>query len=53
VKKDKVRVPRGRKSEKSDALRKQTGTGPPQPAGDALTCNEAQAEDILSEGEST
>ncbi len=37
----------------SDAVRKQTAPRPPQRPGDTLTCNEAQIEELLSEGEST
>ena len=53
MKKDKAKFPKGHNDEKFDALHEESGARPPQPAGDGLTCNEAQVEDLLSEGEST
>ena len=41
------------KGERLGGVRKQAGARPPQTTGDGLTCNEAQVEDLLSEGEST
>jgi hypothetical protein len=53
VKKHKIKPAEGGKDRPSVALRKQAGPRPPQRPGDTLTCNEAQVEDLLSEGEST
>jgi hypothetical protein len=53
VKKDKTELSNGHTDQKPDALRKRGSARAPQRAGDGLTCNEAQVEALLSEGEST
>lgn len=53
VKKDTAKFPKGHNDEKFNKGRKQSSARVSQPAGDGLTCNEAQVEDLLSEGEST
>jgi hypothetical protein len=53
MKKDKTKLPRRRSDGKPAPSRKPGDAHPPQPAGDGLTCNEAQVEDLLAEGEST
>jgi hypothetical protein len=53
VKKNRAKPAKRRDDERSDALRKQDSACARQPVGDSLTCNEAQVEDLLSEGEST
>jgi len=53
MKKNKTKPAEGHKDRPSDALRKQAVPRAPQRPGDTLTCNEAQVEDLLSEGEST
>lgn len=54
MKKNTTKPAEGRRQDQpSDALLKRTGPRPPQRPGDTLTCNEAQVEDLLSEGEST
>ena len=53
VKKDDAKSSKAPNDQKSDKLHKRGGARPPQPAGDGLTCNEAQVEALLSEGEST
>lgn len=53
VKKDNAKFPKGHNDKKSDALRKRGSARAPQRDGDGLTCNEAQVEALLSEGEST
>jgi len=53
MKKNKIKPAEGQKDRPSDAVRKWTAPRPPQRPGDTLTCNEAQVEDLLSEGEST
>jgi hypothetical protein len=52
VKKDNTKSPTGRNDQKSDTFRKQTARAP-QPASVRLTCNEAQLDALMSEGEST
>ena len=52
VKKDNTKSPTGRNDKKSDTFRKQTARAP-QPASVRLTCNEAQLDALMSEGEST
>jgi hypothetical protein len=52
VKKDNTKSPTGRNDQKSDTIRKQTARAP-QPASVRLTCNEAQLDALMSEGEST
>jgi len=53
VKKDKTKFSNGHNDQKSDKLRKRGSARAPQRTGDGLTCNEAQVEALLSEGEST
>jgi hypothetical protein len=53
MKKDAARVPREHRKAKSGGSGKPAEAGAPPPAGDGLTCNEAQVEELLSEGEST
>jgi len=53
VKKDNAESSKGHNDQKSDALRKRGSARTPQRAADGLTCNEAQVEALLSEGEST
>lgn len=53
MKKENVKSPKGPSDQKSDELRKRGNARASQRAGDGLTCNEAQVEDLLSEGEST
>ncbi len=53
VKKNKIKPITEHNDRQSDAVRKQGVARLPQPAGDGLTCNETQVEDILAEGEST
>jgi hypothetical protein len=53
VKKDNAELSKEHNDRKSDALRKRGSARAPQRAGDGLTCNEAQVEALLSEGEST
>ncbi len=53
MKKSKTKPAKGHTDRPSDPLRKWTAPRPPQRSGDTLTCNEAQVEDLLSEGEST
>ncbi len=53
VKQDKTKFSKGHNDKKSDKSRKRGSARAPQRAGDGLTCNEAQVEALLSEGEST
>jgi hypothetical protein len=53
VKKSKAGLPKGHTDEKVDEERKPNRAHTPQRGGDGLTCNEAEMEGILSEGEST
>ena len=53
VKKNKAKPVERQIDGRSDAVRKQANARPPRPADDGLTCNEAQIEDLLAEGEST
>ena len=53
VKKVKIKLSNGHNNQKSDAVRKRGSASGPQRTGDGLTCNEAQVEALLSEGEST
>ncbi len=53
MKKSKTKPAEGRNEQPSDNPRRRAGAREPQPAGDGLTCNEAQVEALLSEGEST
>ncbi len=53
MKKNQIKPAEGHKGRPSDAVRKRTDPRPPQRPGDTLTCNEAQIEELLSEGEST
>ena len=52
VEKDNTNSPTGRNDQKSDTLRKQAAR-PPQPTSIRPTCNEAQLDALMSEGEST
>jgi hypothetical protein len=52
VKKDNTKSPTGRNDQKSDTFRKQASRAP-QPTSVRLTCNEAQLDALMSEGEST
>lgn len=53
MKKDKIKFSNEHNDRKSDPVRKRGSARAPQRAGDGLTCNEAQVEALLSEGEST
>ena len=53
VKKDNAKSSQGHNDQKSDKLRKRGSARAQQRDGDGLTCNEAQVEALLSEGEST
>ena len=53
VKKDNAKPPKKGNDQKADHLRKRDSARAPQRVGDSLTCNEAQVEALLSEGEST
>jgi hypothetical protein len=53
MKNDNAKFPKGHNDQKSEAVRKRGSARAPQRAGDGLTCNEAQVEALLSEGEST
>ena len=53
MKKDNAKFPKGHTDQISDVLRKRGSARTPQRDGDGLTCNEAQVEALLSEGEST
>lgn len=53
VKKDKTELSNGHTDKKSDTVRKRGSARAPQRVSDGLTCNEAQVEALLSEGEST
>jgi hypothetical protein len=52
VKKDNPKSPTGRNDQKSDTFRKQAARAP-QPTSVRLTCNEAQLDALMSDGEST
>jgi len=52
VEKDNTNSLTGRNDQKSDSLRKQAARTP-QPTSVRLTCNEAQLDALMSEGEST
>lgn len=52
MKKNKADFPKGHINRQSDKLRKRASARTPQPASEGLTCNEAQVEALLSEGES-
>lgn len=52
MKKDTVETSKKHSDQKSDKLPTRGSARTPR-AGDGLTCNEAQVEDLLSEGEST
>jgi hypothetical protein len=53
MKKDTVETSKGHSDRKTDAARKRGSARAPQRASEGLTCNEAQVEALLSEGEST
>ncbi len=53
MKKDKIKFSNGHNDQKPDTSRKRGSARAPQRTGDGLTCNEAQVEALLSEGEST
>jgi hypothetical protein len=53
VKKNKAKTGERQVDPRSDTERKQAVAPPVRPGEDGLTCNEAQIEDILSDGEST
>jgi hypothetical protein len=53
MKKNHAEFSKERSDQKSDTSRKRGSARAPQPAGDGLTCSEAQVEALLSEGEST
>ena len=53
VKKDNAKPPKRHNDQKADTVQKRGGAGVAQRTGDSLTCNEAQVEALLSEGEST
>lgn len=53
MKKHKARPAERQVDPQSDAERKQAVAPPVRPGEDGLTCNEAQIEDILADGEST
>ncbi len=53
MKKDKIKFSNGHNDQKPDTVRKRGSASAPQCTGDGLTCNEAQVEALLSEGEST
>ena len=53
MKSDNAKSPKEHSDQKSDAARRRGSVRAPQRASDGLTCNEAQVEDLLSEGEST
>jgi hypothetical protein len=52
VKNDNTKSPTGRNDQKSDTFRKQAARAP-QPTSVRLTCNEAQLDALMSDGEST
>jgi hypothetical protein len=52
VKNDNTKSLTGRNDQKSNSLRKQAARAP-QPSSVRLTCNEAQLDALMSEGEST
>ena len=52
VKNDNTKSSTGRNGRKSNSLRRQAARAP-QPTIVRLTCNEAQLDDLMSEGEST
>lgn len=53
MKKDNAECSKGRNDQKSDTSRKRGSARAQQRDADGLTCNEAQVEALLSEGEST
>jgi hypothetical protein len=53
MKNDNVKSSKGHSDGKTDTVRKRAGARAPQRASEGLTCNEAQVEALLSEGEST
>ena len=53
MKSDNAKSPKEHSDQKSDELRKRGSARAPQRVSDGLTCNEAQVEALLSEGEST
>jgi hypothetical protein len=52
VKNDNTKSPTGRNDQKSETFRKQAARAP-QPTSLRLTCNEAQLDALMSDGEST